>query len=164
MFTELALYFVNMSSALLMGGGNTDCRQHSCTEGYKRKERNVKTSSNLHHFLRGQQQRLQKRCRWASTDLRTVKHNSYRSMNCVNKLSKDIFQGRTKAEVIVRKVLVPRSVQDFINVSKDPAKPSNFFFVQNFPPLSFLVDRRHPHMAIPSFLSATNSGCPASVR
>jgi hypothetical protein len=37
--------------------------------------------------------------------------------------------GRTKAETIVNNVLVPRIVQDFVDMLKDPAKSSNFFFV-----------------------------------
>jgi hypothetical protein len=37
--------------------------------------------------------------------------------------------GRTKAEAIMKNVLAPRSVQDFIDVLKDPAKSSNFFSI-----------------------------------
>jgi hypothetical protein len=54
-------------------------------------------------------------------------------------LWKDIFRdsnlaeklpcGQTKAEASVENVIAPRSVQDFIDVLKDPAKTSNFFFI-----------------------------------
>jgi hypothetical protein len=64
----------------------------------------------------------------------TIKHISYRSMDCTNKISKDIFHdfnfakmsyGQTEAEAIVKNVLMPRSAQDFIDVLKDPEKSIN---------------------------------------
>lgn len=121
-------------------GGNTDCRQHSCTEGHKRKERDVKTSSNLHLFFGNSSKDFKNVAGELALVFHTVKHNiGYRSMDCANKLSKDIFHdsnlakkmscGRTKAEAIVKNVLAPRSVQDFIDVLKDPAKSSNFFSI-----------------------------------
>jgi hypothetical protein len=59
-------------------------------------------------------------------------------MDCADKLWNDIFRdsnlankvpcGRTKADASVKNVIVLRSVQDFIDVLKDPTKSSNFFF------------------------------------
>jgi hypothetical protein len=62
-------------------------------------------------------------------------------MDCANKLSTDVFHdsdlakkmlcGRTKAEATVKNVLAPRSVQDFIDVLKDPAKSRIIFSIAN---------------------------------
>ena len=70
----------------------------------------------------------------------TVKHNlSYNSMDCGNKLLREIFGdskvaskiacGRTKAEMIVKKVLAPKSVTDFVNNLNDPSKSGVFFSI-----------------------------------
>jgi hypothetical protein len=62
------------------------------------------------------------------------------NMDCRNKLLNDIYHDPnlakklpccfTRAEAIVKNVLVPRSVQDFSDVLKDPSKSSNFFSVE----------------------------------
>ena len=70
----------------------------------------------------------------------TVRHNlGYSSMDCANKLAKNIFVDselakkmhcvRTKAESIIKNVLAPRSVCDFLEVLSDPEKCITFFSV-----------------------------------
>lgn len=85
---------------------------------------------------------FKKHCRWGNSGFLCCKtqHQLQKyELNCADKLSKDIFHdsnnlakmmpcGLTKAETIVKNVLPPRSVQDFTDVLKDPAKSINFFF------------------------------------
>lgn len=70
-----------------------------------------------------------------------VKHNiSYRSMDCTNKLLKDIVHDSNLDKKMPRKLMnkgwgycekysAPRSVQDLIDVLMDSAKWSNFFTI-----------------------------------
>jgi hypothetical protein len=93
----------------------------------------VKTSSNIHLFFGKSSKDFKNVAGELALVFHIVKHNiSCRSMDCANKLSKDIFHdsnltkniscGRTKADAIVKNVLAPRNVQDFNDVLKDPAK------------------------------------------
>jgi hypothetical protein len=71
--------------------GNTDCRQHSSTERYKQKERDVRRAPYWHFFFCGNSS---KNFRNAAGELalafHSVKHSiSYRSMDCVDKLVKN---------------------------------------------------------------------------
>ena len=66
-------------------------------------------------------------------------HHSYASLDCGNKLCGDIFGdfevaqkmscGRTKGECMVKNVLATKSVEDFLQVLRDPMKTSLFFSI-----------------------------------
>ena len=69
----------------------------------------------------------------------TVKHNlRYGSLDCGNKLTSCIFAdsetatklscAKTKAEMLVKNILAPKSVSDFVNILKSP-ESSQFFLM-----------------------------------
>jgi hypothetical protein len=68
-------------------GSNTACRQHSCIEGHKPKEGDVKTSSNSHLFFGNGSKDFKKVAGKLVLVFHTVKHNSYTNVDCINDLS-----------------------------------------------------------------------------
>jgi hypothetical protein len=128
MFTELVVYFVNRVQQCPRGrtGVIPTARRILSQKGIK-KGKGCEDVLRFTSLFREQQQRLQKRCRWASIGFPYCK---------THKLLKDIFHdpnlakkmpcGRTKAEAVVKNFLVPGSVQDLLDVLRIQQNQATF--------------------------------------
>lgn len=123
-------------------GGQFDLKQHAQYKGHQSKEKSSSSTMKLsNYFVNVNKSECDK---VAASEValvyHAVKHNlSYSSLDCGNKLVANVFNdsetaskiscGRTKAEMLVKNVLAPRSVSDFVNILKDKDKTKHFFSV-----------------------------------
>ncbi|PNF17541.1 hypothetical protein B7P43_G15823 [Cryptotermes secundus] len=123
-------------------GGQSDLRQHAQYKGHKIKEKcNSGSSNKLSKYfanLNNNEEYDNSTAVELGLVYHAVKHNlSYSSLDCGNKLVSHIFSdpamasklscGRTKVEMIVKYVLAPKSVNDFVAVLRCPENTSKFF-------------------------------------
>ena len=126
----------------ILHGGQSDLRQHAQYKGHKIKEKCNSGSSNklLKHFVNLNNKEEYDNSTACELGLvyHAVKHNlSYSSLDCGNKLVSHIFSdsaiasklscGRTKAEMIVKYVLAPKSVNDYVSILRCPENTSELF-------------------------------------
>lgn len=128
----------------ILHGEESDLRQHAQYKGHKIKKkcnsgfRSSKKFSDCFVNLNNKEEYDNITTCELGLVYHPEKHNlSYSSLDCGNKLVSHIFSdfaiayklscGRTKAEMIVKNVLAPKSVSDFTSILRCPEKTSKFF-------------------------------------
>ena len=123
-------------------GGQFDLKQHAQYKGHQQKEKGtLKTNKLSNYFINVSKPEYADvtACELGLV-YHSVKHNhSYNSLDCGNKLVTALFHnsdiaekracGKTKSEQLVKNVLAPKSVEDFVNILNDPDKCSQFYSV-----------------------------------